>query len=84
VKRGDLLWRFDADGVVLSRPLVDHARVIVTSYDGAVYCLDAATGSLVDRYATGESIFSSPATAGGRVFFGNNAGRFFGLDSPGS
>jgi outer membrane protein assembly factor BamB len=61
---------------------VDDGRVVVTSYDGSVYYLDAATGELIDRYATGEAIFSSPVVIDGRVFFGNNGGRFYCLEAP--
>jgi outer membrane protein assembly factor BamB len=53
---------------------------VVTSYDGSVYALDAASGKLVDRYDTDKAIFSSPVVVDGRVYFGNNAGRFFCLD----
>ena len=52
----------------------------MTSYDGSVYALDASDGKLVDRYDTEKAIFSSPVVDGDRVYFGNNAGRFFCLN----
>ncbi|MDH4037335.1 MAG: PQQ-like beta-propeller repeat protein, partial [Candidatus Krumholzibacteria bacterium] len=61
---------------------VTDDQVVVTSYDGAIYCLDAGTGRLEGRFDTDEAIFSSPLVLGGRVYFGNNAGRFYGLDLP--
>jgi len=65
---------------VLSRPFVDGDRVLVTSYDGSVYALDANNGELLDRYSTEQAIFSSPIVDGDRVYFGNNGGRFFCLN----
>jgi outer membrane protein assembly factor BamB len=48
-----------------------------------MYCLDALTGTLVDRYGADGAIYSSPLVEDGAVFFGTNKGSFICL-APGT
>ncbi len=55
--------------------------VYVGSHDGALYALDAATGSEIWRFETGSRVYTSPALSGGRVIFGSDDGTLHALDA---
>ena len=57
--------------------MIAAGKVFFGSYDQTMYCLDAQSGELVDRFITGGKIYSSPDGADGYLLFGNNAGEFF-------
>ena len=74
-------WLFKGKGGVLidfsSSPAVVGSQVYIAaaqgslfSSGGAVYCLDANSGTDLWRYDTPVQIFSSPTVAGGRVYVG--------------
>lgn len=52
---GELEWTFFTDSPVRFAPVVWEDRVFVVSDDGYLYCLDAALGSLIDRWRGGPS-----------------------------
>jgi outer membrane protein assembly factor BamB len=66
--------------MVLGRPTVRGGVVYAGSYDGHMYCIEADTGTLVDRFRTEGEIYSSPAADENAVYFGNNKGRFIALN----
>jgi outer membrane protein assembly factor BamB len=49
-KRGNLKWSFSTAGPVSAPPTVWEGRAYIGSADGAVYCLEAATGQLLWRF----------------------------------
>jgi outer membrane protein assembly factor BamB len=51
------------------------------SDDGYLYALDATTGVLKWKYATGGAIRSSPTLYNGTIYFGSGDGYFYALDS---
>ena len=53
--------------------------VYVGSNDRNVYALEAATGKLVWKYATGDPVVSSPAVADGIVYIGSEDGKVYAL-----
>ena len=55
----------------LSSPAVVDGVVYVGSGDGHCYALDAATGQLTWKFATGDVVHSSPAVVDGTVYFGS-------------
>ena len=74
-------WLFKGEGGVVvdfsSSPAVVDSLVYISaaqgsffSSGGAVYCLDANSGTHLWRYDTSVQIFSSPTVAGGRVYVG--------------
>ena len=65
----------------LSSPVVAEGRVIFGSGDGQVYALEAKTGALVWKFATGDVVHASPAFADGRVFVGSWDSRLYALDA---
>ncbi|MBU6175644.1 MAG: PQQ-binding-like beta-propeller repeat protein, partial [Planctomycetes bacterium] len=52
-RSGETLWQFFADGPIRMAPVGWRDRVLVTSDDGNLYCLDAETGTLRWRFRGG-------------------------------
>lgn len=71
----------DPFDVFLSSPLVAQGRVFFGSGDGHLYALDAASGALAWKFATGDVVHGSPAYADGRVFVGSWDSRFYAVDA---
>jgi len=71
----------DAFDVFLSSPVVAAGAVYFGSGDGHVYALDAASGALKWKFATGDVVHASPAYADGVVYFGSWDSRFYAVDA---
>jgi len=71
----------DMYDVYLSSPLVVGGKVFFGSGDGHVYAVDAATGRLAWKFATGDVVHASPAFAEGLVVVGSWDGRLYALDA---
>jgi outer membrane protein assembly factor BamB len=65
----------------LSSPVVADGHVSFGSGDGNIYSLDAASGALVWKFATGDVVHSSPAIANGTVFVGSFDKFFYAIDA---
>ena len=52
------------------------------SLDGKVYCLDALSGAFIWSYTTGNSVYSSPAVAHGKVYVGSLDGNLYAFGLP--
>jgi len=65
----------------LSSPAVADGTVYFGSGDGNVYALDAASGALKWKFATGDVVHASPAVADGMVFVGSWDSYFYALDA---
>jgi outer membrane protein assembly factor BamB len=80
---GQLKWKFDAGGMIVSTPLVMDGKV----YFGALhkfFALDAATGQQVWQFVSPETndwIWSDPTSQGGVVYFGTLGNRVYALDA---
>jgi len=70
----------DMYDVYLSSPLVADGKVFFGSGDGHVYAVDAASGRLAWKFATGDVVHASPALADGLVVIGSWDGRLYALD----
>jgi outer membrane protein assembly factor BamB len=71
----------DIFDVYLSSPAVWDGTVYVGSGDRNVYALDAASGRLKWKFATGDVVHASPAIADGTVFIGSWDSYFYALDA---
>jgi outer membrane protein assembly factor BamB len=65
----------------LSSPALSSGNVYFGSGDGNVYALDARTGALRWKFATGEVVHASPAVVHGTVFIGSWDSYFYALDA---
>jgi eukaryotic-like serine/threonine-protein kinase len=64
-----------------SSPVASDGAVYIGSGDGNLYVLDAATGALRWKFATGDVVHSSPAIADGVVYFGSWDTYLYALDA---
>ncbi len=64
-----------------SSPVVAAGAVSFGSGDAHLYSLDAATGELKWKFATGDVVHASPAYAGGTLFFGSWDSYFYAVDA---
>jgi len=71
----------DPFDVFLSSPAVAGGIVYAGSGDHNVYALDAATGELRWKFATGNVVHASPAVADGTVFIGSWDRYLYALDA---
>ncbi len=71
----------DPFDVYLSSPVLGGGSVYFGSGDGSVYAVDAATGELKWRFATGDVVHASPAYADGTVFVGSWDSYFYAIDA---
>jgi eukaryotic-like serine/threonine-protein kinase len=71
----------DPFDVFLSSPLVVAGRVYVGSGDGNIYALDAASGELQWKFATGDVVHASPAWADGAIVVGSWDSYLYALDA---
>lgn len=65
----------------LSSPVVVNGVVFFGSGDGHVYAVDAATGALHWKFATGDVVHASPAYADGVIYVGSWDGKFYAIDA---
>lgn len=78
---GELNWRFEAEGEVVSTPAVHAGTVYVGSSDSCVYALDADSGEREWKYEAEDWIWSSPTVAFGTVFFGDFDADVYAVDA---
>ena len=91
---GSARWRAKTGGRIRSTPAIADGVAYVGSYDGKLYAFDANTGARRWAFATlgaglnsasfgydRRSIQSSPAVAGGEVFFGSRDGNVYAIDT---
>ena len=71
----------DAWDVYTSSPAVVAGRVYFGAGDGNVYAIDAKTGLLQWKFATGDVVHASPAVAGGVVYIGSYDGNMYAIDA---
>jgi outer membrane protein assembly factor BamB len=71
----------DPFDVYLSSPAVVGGTVYFGSGDGNVYALDAGSGKLRWKFATGDVVHASPAVADGMVLIGSWDSYFYALDA---
>ncbi|MCX6665836.1 MAG: PQQ-binding-like beta-propeller repeat protein, partial [Euryarchaeota archaeon] len=67
----DLIWKYTTNGDIRCSPAVADDLIYVGSYDGTLYCLYSANGSLKWKFQIVDDwVFSSPTVSDGKVFFG--------------
>lgn len=82
-RTGEARWRFTAPGPFLHSPACAAGRVVAACAGGGVYAVDASSGKLVWAHVpegTVGGFAAAPLIAGGQVFLGSRAGRFWSLN----
>lgn len=77
--RGQLRWKRNLGGSILSRPLLIDGTIYVTSYASKLVAIDTDSGEVIGEYRTASPVYSSPTHDGRRIFFGSNTGVFYSL-----
>ena len=77
----ELLWTFEAEGAIVSSPVIADSRVYFGSDDGNIYCLDFRSGKLIWSYSTDYMIEAPPLVHDGIVYVGSNDFFFYALDA---
>ena len=62
------VWTFHGRALLEFPPAVGYGRVYLTTFDGRLFALDAATGKTVWRYRSGRCGWASPALADHLVY----------------
>jgi outer membrane protein assembly factor BamB len=78
------LWVYDLPTISIpmwSSPNIVDGKLYVGSADGALYALNAETGSIIWRKQTGGSVTESPVVVNGAVYFGSNDGFVYALNA---
>jgi len=89
---GDVDWTFKTEGYITSSPAVVDGAVYIISQEpasGALYKLDANTGSLIWKkpipyqliFIGGTDLHASPTVADGMVFASSNAKDYYGVNA---
>jgi outer membrane protein assembly factor BamB/tRNA A-37 threonylcarbamoyl transferase component Bud32 len=69
---GGLIWKYQTDGGIVSRPAIAEDSVFIGSEDNRLHVLSTRSGSLLWTYYTKGPIRSSPYVAHGHVFIGSD------------
>jgi outer membrane protein assembly factor BamB len=77
-----LAWIVQTGGPIgFSSPMVFGSTLYVGSHDNDLYALNASTGALVWKTATGGVIDSTPAISGGLVYVGSGDGKLYAFNT---
>jgi len=71
----------DPFDMFISSPTIADGAVYIGSGDHNVYAIDANTGAMRWRFATGDVVHATPAVAGGAVYIGSWDRNFYALDA---
>jgi len=71
----------DAWDIFTSSPAVANGTIYFGSGDGGVYAVDAASGLVRWKFATGDVVHASPAVVGGTVYVGSWDSYLYALDA---
>lgn len=78
-ERPALLWKFQTGDNIKSSPVVCSNRIVVSSTDGFVYCLDMQ-GKELWRFKSPNGFEAPPLVLDNRVYIGNMDGTLYALD----
>lgn len=67
---GKLLWEYETLGQISGSPNILGDHVLVGSYDGSMYALDARTGRKTRQFETGYYINGTASVWNGKIMFG--------------
>ncbi len=69
---GKLVWKYQTDGGIVSRPAVMDDSVFIGSEDNRLHVVSAKSGSILWTYYTNGPVRSSPFVAHGHIFIGSD------------
>lgn len=75
-----LLWKFKANGSIVSSPIIDNGIVFIGSLDSALYALDLETGKTKWKFPTAGPIRSSVCIAKQKLFLLSTDGLLYRME----
>jgi outer membrane protein assembly factor BamB len=72
IESGKMLWKYFADGGIVSKPAIVEDSVFIGSEDHRLHVVSARNGSLQWTYYTDGPVRSSPFAAHGHLFIGSD------------
>jgi outer membrane protein assembly factor BamB/adenine/guanine phosphoribosyltransferase-like PRPP-binding protein len=83
-KTGEIQWIYDLPRSAKYAPVVDNTRGLCafSSWDGAIYLVDALTGQTKWRVQTGNICYTTPLIVGDTLFAGSGDQHFYAIDIP--
>jgi hypothetical protein len=72
-------WRYYADKLVFTMPLVHDRVLYFGSHDNYVYAVDTRDGKAMWRYKTGGDVLGSPAADNNTLYIGSDDGKLYAL-----
>jgi len=79
-RTGDKIWTTRSLGTFTTAPLFASDRMVAGTREGAIHCIELATGKLLWTYQTQAPVLAAPiADRSGRVFLGTGDGRLLAL-----
>lgn len=80
---GELVWKYQTDGGIVSRPTIVGDSVFIGSEDSRLHVVSARLGSLQWTYYTKGAVRSSPLAAHGHIFLGSDDGSVHAINISG-
>ncbi len=80
INSGEIIWSFETDGIITSRPYVFDNVVYFGSWDTFIYALQTGSGDLKWKYETGWGIETTPVISNDIVYVGSLDNNFYALN----
>jgi len=79
---GTMKYRVEAGDSMVSAPtFMPPDKILATSLDGYVYCIEEGRGQIVWRFTTGDPISQSPLAIGDQVYTVTDSGELYAISS---
>jgi len=80
---GEVIWESDdLGGALVDTPTQgDNGMLFVGTFGKEVLSLDQQSGEVINRFSTGNWVWSSPLLYEGRLYFGDLDGNFYAIDA---
>jgi eukaryotic-like serine/threonine-protein kinase len=73
-------WKFFADDLIFSTPLVKEKKLYFGSHDNYIYAVNALSGKQLWRFKTGDDVLGSPTINDDILYIGSDDGKLYCFD----
>jgi len=81
-ENGNLLWKVDLGGAIVSSPLLSENGVLyIGTLAEEVAAVDAGSGEVLWRYSTGNTVWSTPILREEDLYFGDSGGMIYSINT---
>lgn len=82
VSTGKEKWKFLAEDLIFSQPIINDGILYVGSHDSYLYAVDTENGRLLKRFKTEDAVLSSPVVDRDILYFGSDDGWLYAFRCP--